>query len=138
MKKTLSIILILIIAMSVFVACGEDEVTPGEAEIFWENATYKEDATVGTGEKTVTVTFEALGKVVKLTVKTDAENLGAALYENGLLNDPSFFNIANGMVADWDKDRAYWAFYIGNDMAPYGVDSELIENGKSYRIVYTK
>lgn len=138
MKKTIAIILALIAMLSLLTACAEQEIDPGEADLLWESATYKEDATVGEGEKTITVSFEALGKKITLTVKTNAENLGEALYSYSLINDPSFFDTANGIKADWNENQSWWAFYIGEEMAPYGVDSEIINDGNSYRLVYSK
>ena len=137
-KKTIAIILALLAMLSALTACGGQDIAPGETELLWENATYKEDAAIGEGAKTVTVSIEALEKKITLTVSTNAENLGEALYACSLINDPSFFDTANGIKADYSENQSWWAFYIGEEMAPYGVDSEIIENGNSYRLVYTR
>ena len=142
--KTLLVLLAVVLMIGSLVACdmgkkNEEPTTPeGELHTLWDTATYKEDAEVGEGSKTVTVAIEAKGHKVTLTVKTDAANLGKALYDLGLINDASFFNTANGMKADWNADQAYWAFYIGDAMAPYGVDSAEIAGGEQYRLVYTQ
>lgn len=137
-KKILAFVLALMAVLACFVACSDEEAEPSETEALWESAIYKEDATVGEGEKTITVSVEALDKKITLTVKTDSSDLGDALYSLGLINDPAFFDVANGMKADWDADKAYWGFYIGDKMAPYGVNDEKISSGNRYRLVYTK
>lgn len=150
-KIALCLLLALVLSLAV-VACdkGKDadgasteEPSQGAEEAgLWKDATYKEDTTLGEGARTVTVKIEAEEKTVTLTVKTDEETLGAALFSLGLLNDASFFNVCNGMTADWDKDKAYWAFYVGDatTMAAYGVnDAKAVTAGEpTYRIVYTK
>ncbi len=47
-------------------------------------------------------------------------------------------NTVNGMVADWDKDQAYWAFYVGDEYASVGVDRINVTQDAVYKLVYTK
>lgn len=139
MKKTMkigmSLLLVAILAFCI-ASCGAK--TDGTG--LWENATYKNDTTLGDGANTVTVEVTAEDKTVVLTLKTDKATLGEALFEEGLINDASFFNVCNGMTADWDKDKAYWAFYIGDEMAMFGVnDAQAVTAGSPvYKLVYTK
>lgn len=109
-----------------------------EAEGIWENATYRTNTEVGRGEKTVVFTVEADGKSVSITLKTDKDNFGDALFAEGLINDASFFNVLNGIEASWEKDQAYWSFYEGDTLLPYGVNEQIINGGESFRFVYTK
>ena len=109
-----------------------------EASGLWADATYRSDVTLGEGAKTVSFTVEAEGKMITITLKTDKATLGEAMYEHELINDPSFFDTLNGMVASWSANQAYWAFYEGDTMMPHGVNDENIEGGESYRFVYTK
>lgn len=139
MKKTMrtaaSLLALLMLVVCV-VSCGEKV----EATGLWENATYLSDTTVGEGANTVTVIITAEEKTVTLTVKTDKATLGEALYEHGIINDATFFDTCIGMKADWDKDAAYWAFYVGDETAQYGVgDERAVTTGNpTYKIVYTK
>lgn len=139
MKKTMrtaaSLLALLMLVVCV-VSCGEKV----EATGLWENATYLSDTTVGDGANTVTVIITAEEKTVTLTVKTDKATLGEALYEHGIINDATFFDTCIGMKADWDKDAAYWAFYVGDETAQYGVgDERAVTTGNpTYKIVYTK
>lgn len=133
MKTTLSVILSVVMILCI-VSCGEKVEATGP----WENATYLKDATVGKGEKTVLVDIEVEDQKITLTVKTDKATLGEALYEHGLINDAAFFDTLNGMKADWNADRAYWAFYKGEEYMMVGVGDAKIEGGEHYRFVYTK
>lgn len=138
MKKTIlstTAVILVIISLFSFVGCDNKGV---EKTGVWENATYTSDVTLGEGSKTVTFDIEAEGKKITITLKTDKETLGAAMYEQGLINDPSFFDTLNGMLASWDKDKAYWAFYQGETMMPYGVNDQKLSGGESFRFVYTK
>ena len=142
-----SLLLILACAFSMF-ACnlGEEETTAEtlaegeeiEATGLWSDATYRSNVTIGGGAKTVSFTVEAEGKMITVTLKTDKATLGEAMYEHELINDPSFFDTLNGIVASWSADQAYWAFYEGETMMPHGVNDENIEGEEAYRFVYTK
>ena len=142
-----SILLIIACAFSMF-ACdlGEEETTAEtlaegeeiEASGLWANATYRSNVTLGEGAKTVSFTVEAEGKMITITLNTDKATLGEAMYEHKLINDPSFFDTLNGIVASWSADQAYWAFYDGDTMMPHGVNDENIDGGEAYRFVYTK
>ena len=137
MKKTLlsaGALILAVITLLCFVSCAEKVDATG----IWENATYISDTTVGKGEKTVTVDIVAAEQSITLTVKTDKDNLGAALYELKIINDPTFFDICNGMLASWEKDQAYWAFKQDGKMLNYGVDDAKINGGESFSIEYTK
>jgi hypothetical protein len=154
MKTTIKLILTMLLAfvmiLSVVSCNGEktpettpqqQENTPAgtvEATGLWATAKYLKDTTVGEGAKSVLVDIEADGKKVTLTLKTDKATLGEALFENGIINDASFFDTANGIKADWNADKAYWGFYQGNDYMMVGVGDVNIEGGEHYRLVYTK
>lgn len=137
MKKsvasTVSIILSVLLLFC-FVSCGEKVDATG----LWESATYRSDTTIGNGAKTVSFDVEAGGQKITITLKTDKTTLGEAMFEHGLINDASFFNVLNGMEASWENDQAYWAFYEGDKKMPHGVNDESISDGASYRFVYTK
>ena len=124
--------LLVVVVMLLAVGCGKEAPTG-----LWADATYTEDATVGTGAKTVTVLITAEDTTVTLTVKTDKETLGAALYELELINDPSFFDTLNGIKADWNANSAYWGFYVGDDYASVGINETAISGGGTFKFVYT-
>ncbi len=138
-KNTIKLTAILLLAISLllcFSACEEKIDATG----LWENATYTSDTTIGNGANTVKVEIVAGERSVTLTVKTDKATLGEALYEHGIVNDPSFFDTCNGIKADWDKDKAYWSFEVDGKTSGYGIGDEKAATASNadYRIVYTK
>ena len=136
MKQTLKISVSLLLALAALLclmACSR-----GSAEGLWENATYRKDATVGEGSKEVKVDVVIGEEFITLTVKTDEELLGNALYKEGLINDADFFDTVNGVKADWNADKAYWGFYKGDEYMLVGVNQTSISGGEHYRLVYTK
>ena len=105
----------------------------------WETVSYAEDTTIGTGAKTAVVEIVNDGKTVTLTVKTDEETLGAALLkEKVIAGDDGDYGLyvkaVNGVIADYESDGFYWAFYVDGDFAMTGVDTTPIEEGKIYRL----
>lgn len=136
MKNTLHAITAAILALTLvlcFAACSR----PVDPTGLWESATYLESTELGAGAYTVRVDVVAGEQSITLTVKTDKDNLGEALYEHGIINDPSFFDTVNGMRADWSAGGAYWAFYEGTTLMPVGVN-RVSTDGKHYRLVYTQ
>ena len=153
MKKTLKLALALALVLSALLAltaCSFDEILGKmpwnkESESFNENDTgvYETDTTLGSGSKTLTVVIEDTQKSVTFTILTDKATVGEALVEHKLIDGENsefglYIKVANGTVADYDVDQSYWAFYIGDDYAMTGVDSTAIEEGVTYRLVYTK
>lgn len=134
-KQILSVTAIIICALSLLCLVSCDKV---DATGLWENATYLSNTTLGNGSKTVTIDVEAAEQKVTITLKTDKATLGEAMYEQGLINDPSFFNTLNGITADWNAHQAYWAFYNGEDYMTVGVAETGVNGGEHYRFVYTK
>ena len=138
MKKLTSIILALTLILCL-AACGD---TADKAGI-WANAVYTENTTLGEGAKTVTLDVTIEDKTVTFTVKTDADTVGAALLDNGIITGEDgpyglYIKSVNGVVADYDIDQSYWAFYIDGEYAMSGVDTTEIAEGATYSLVYTK
>lgn len=83
------------------------------------------------------------GKETLWEVHTDQETVGAALLEAGLIEGEEsqyglYVKTVNGITADPDSGKDYWAFYVDGEYAVTGVDSTAIEPGKTYGFVYTK
>ena len=129
---------LLALVLSVTVACGN-----AATEDVWKNAVCTSDTECGNGEKTLTVRVEASDRAVTFTVHTDGKTVGDALLSCGLIDGDEgpyglYVKTVNGITADYDVNGTYWGFFIGNDMAPAGVDMTEIEEGITYRLVYTK
>ena len=136
-KSSILIILSLVFIVSL-VACNTVEKTGA-----WENATYLRDMEFGNGAKTVTVEVKADDQLVTFTVKTDKDTVGAALLEHDLIAGEEsqyglYLKTVNGMLADYDVDKTYWAFYVDGEYAMTGVDSTEISEGVTYRLERTK
>lgn len=93
---------------------------------------------IGEGERffAFTVTDKS-GAVSRFNVKTDKTTVGEALIELGLIEgDMGDFGLyvkkVNGIVADYDVDGTYWAFYENGSYAMAGVDLTEIEDGTEY------
>ncbi len=139
MKTTIKLTAVLLLAVILLCsvsACAEKVDATG----IWENATYLSDTTVGNGSNTVKVEIVAGEQSITLTIKTDKATLGEALYEHNVINDPSFFDTCNGMLASWEKDKAYWAFHVDGTLATYGIGDEkaVVKTDADYEIVYTQ
>ena len=103
------------------------------------------------GEKSVEgqkqITIEVVAEDATSTVyevDTDAEYLLGAMEDaEGLTfegeDGPYGMSIStvNGVRADYTLDGAYWAFFVGEEYCNYGVSSQPISDGETYKIVYT-
>ena len=76
-------------------------------------------------------------------VATDAEFLRQAMDEaEGLTYDGTesdfgmMVETVNGEQAIYAEDNAYWAFYVDGEYGQYGIDSQPVEDGVTYSIVY--
>ena len=139
MKKTISLFLAVICVAMLFVGCNSNK-----APVYVDGTIRcTEDTTLGSGSKTITVTVkDNEGKAVVFTIKTDAKTVGDALLENELIAGDQgaygmYVKVVNGLRADYDKDKAYWAFSINGEMAMTGVDMTDLTDGGVYELVYT-
>ena len=101
-------------------------------------------ATYGQGEKSFTFCVsDKEGKEAYYAINTNKATVGEALMELELISGDEgpyglYVKTVNGITLDYDTDGMYWAFYIGTEMAPTGVDMTDIVNGETYRFVATK
>ncbi len=137
MKKTITKLLALALAVLMtlsLTACGKkDSGAADKVEL-----PVADGAVIGQGATAITVQVTgADGKTVTFTVNTDEETVGAALLALGVIaGDNSEYGLyvktVNGETADYDKDGAYWAFYINGEYASVGVDYAAPEAGATY------
>lgn len=78
-------------------------------------------------------------------VKTDAEFLRQAMEEaEGLTFSGQeseygmMVEVVNGESAVYDKDKAYWSFTINGTLCNNGIDTQPIEDGDVFQIIYTE
>ena len=143
MKKIVTRGLSLILALSFLLslaACGGKKV---ENTGVWEAATYTADTEFGEGKTPLKVIVKAGEQSVTFTVNTDKETVGEALLEHKLIDGEQgeyglYIKSVNGIVADYDVDGTYWAFYEGEEYASAGVDATKITEGVTYKLERTK
>jgi ABC-type Fe3+-hydroxamate transport system substrate-binding protein len=103
-------------------------------------AVAKDGDTLGTGETEFPLIIaDQDGTEIRITVRTDKTVVGEALQELGLLEGEEgqyglYVKVVNGIRADYDKDKVYWAFYINGDYAMSGVDVTEICAGDEYAL----
>lgn len=119
-----------------------DEVTEAVDPV-WKNATYNEDTTVGDGKTEIDIKVTAGEKSVVITLKTDEKYLeDALLKENLIAGEESEYGLyiktVNGIVADYDVDKTYWAIYENSEYMMEGAGVTEVSSGKEYEFVRTK
>ncbi len=80
---------------------------------------------------------DAEGNTETFHIYTTKETVGEALQEAGILAGTEgdyglYITSVNGIVADYNIDGTYWAFYIDGEMAAQGVDQTTIVQGELY------
>lgn len=160
-KKALSLFLcmVLIVAMALFTTgCNDKAAKTTEAAQTVEQteaaeSTEAENASTGETlqENEVTAVtvlgegetvfnfgvYDLEGNETWFEIHTDEETVGAALLAVELIAGDAgpyglYVKTVNGITADYDKDKVYWAFYVNDDYGMSGVDATEIEDGKVY------
>jgi len=139
MKRIISVSISLLLIFTLLCGCGTQKADGG----IWDSAQYVEDTTLGNGTKTVKVEVTAEEKTITFTVKTDKTTVGEALLEQQLIEGENstyglYIKKVNGMLADYDVDQTYWAFYINGEYAVSGVDTTDIDENAVYKLERTK
>lgn len=104
---------------------------------------FREKPVEGTKAVTIEVTDKA-GDVKSYEFKTDAEYLRQVMEEaEGLTFSGSeseygmMVDTVNGEKADYTVDGAYWSFYVNGEYCNYGIETQPVEDGDVFGIVYT-
>lgn len=93
---------------------------------------------------TITVTVKFEDETTKDFVITTSEEFlrGALEQENLVEGDESEYGLyvktVDGVTADYEADKAYWAFYKDGEYLMTGVDTTPIADGDTFSIEYTK
>ena len=120
------LVLMLALAMAGCSSGGNDELI-----------TVKDGDVVGDGAIAMAVKIVDEDEI-NVTVKTDEKTVGAALVNAGLIAGEDsqyglYIKTVNGKTYDYDKDKKYWGFYVGDTYAIKSADLTDIEEG----VVYT-
>jgi cytoskeletal protein RodZ len=97
------------------------------------------------GSKSITIeVIDNESQTTSYDVKTDAEYLRQAMEESGMEFSGTesdeygmMVETINGVTADYNTDQSYWAFYVDGEYCNYGIDSQPLEDGQDYQIIYT-
>ena len=94
-------------------------------------------------EKTITVTVvHKNGEEKVFTCETTENFLGPVLVKENIVKDNQdgghlYILEVDGEFADFNVDQGWWKLYVGNTESNYGADEIPIEDGGSYKLVYT-
>lgn len=99
------------------------------------------EAPKGGKEITVTVVHKD-GTSKDFVYHTDEDYLGPVLENEGLVEGSRdayglYIKVVDGESAVYEVDGAYWSVYKGEEMATTGVDSIVIHDGDTFKLVYT-
>jgi len=136
MKRKVFAVLLIVLVLFATAACGGGAPAPEDVDGAFQS--------IGTGDTVFQFVITGPDETVTgWDVHTDETTVGAALLGVGLIaGDESDWGLmvteVNGIVADWDADGAFWAFYIDGEFAMIGVDAADIEPGVTYAFVYTQ
>ena len=77
------------------------------------------------------------GNETTFQISTAKATVGEALLAEGLIEGESgayglYVKKVNGILADYDINKTYWAFYINGEYAFSGVDTTPVEQGATY------
>ena len=144
-KSTIKSWLSLVLCLALLAAAALCNVSLAETAAETEEAvilmTGTQEEPVELGEGKLSFLFEVVdseGAESWFLVKTDAETVGAALVENGLVEGTVgdyglYVTSVCGMELIWSEENPhYWAFYINGEYAQTGADSTPIEEGVIY------
>ncbi len=139
-KRVLSAVLCLalIAAMALtFTACKNEEnpvSTPASSTATIEPKTLGEGATAFNLQ-----VVDKDGNTTAFVINTDETTVGAALQKLELIQGEMgdyglYIKTVNGITADYDVDKTYWAFYVDGEYAMTGVDTTDIVAGATYAL----
>ncbi len=103
---------------------------------------FKPKAASGGKEITVTVVDDQ-GKKKSYELETDASYLGQALNEiEGLVVEGEegdygmYVRAVNGLEAVYERDQAYWAFYVNGEYCNYAIEEQPVYDKDAFEIKY--
>lgn len=117
---------------------GKDNSDAATEENITESDNDQTAEVLGEGETVFTfIVTDADGNDTQFEIHTDKKTVGEALSDLGLIaGDDSEYGLyvktVNGVTADYDTDKTYWAFYVNGEYAQSGVDTTDVVDGDTY------
>lgn len=142
-KKTISSLLLcmmLIVATAFTAGCGKNGDNSGNSSLTTASQASSEIKRTVLGEGQIMFLFTVVdkdGNETGFEIHTDKKKVGEALLDLDLIDGDDgdyglYVKTVNGITADYDVDKTYWAFYVNGEYAATGVDSTDVEEGASY------
>lgn len=111
-----------------------------------ESDTTDPDAPIVKGEGQTVFLFTVVdgdGNESRFEIHTDETMVGAALQSLGLIEGKEgpyglYVKKVNGILADYEQNGTYWAFYVNGDYGMTGVDLTEIQAGTTYMFKVSK
>lgn len=132
-KKLFSCILggLLIAALTCTTGCTDNKES--------KDPNVSETIRLGEGETTFYFEVHANDTITKYEIHTNQTIVGEALFELNLIEGEEsqyglFIKKVNGIEANFDVDKTYWAFYINDEYAMSGVDTTNIVENDTYSL----
>lgn len=125
LKKIFAAVVALVCVAALLCACGQ-----------------KQPAATGE-EKTFTLQIvHSDGTTLEKEITTEQTYLANALFDEEILTEQDalqtgMYTIVDGEEASWEKDQAYWGFYVNGDYAVEGMNTTKIQDGAVYKLEYT-
>lgn len=145
MKKIISVIAVILCLGILLCGCAGNN---NSSQRTTETPPQKQDifafSEIGEGNKSfVFEVHDGEGKISSITVNTNKKTVGEALLEYAIIDGEQgdyglYVKSVNGIVADYETDGAYWAFYINGNYASSGVDLTEINEKDVYSFRYEK
>lgn len=138
MKKIILIAMLIATMAFCVTGCKEKDTDSKEDTTEETKIDASKDNVLGKGElKFIFKVVDKDGNESVFEIHTDEKTVGDALIKLDLLEGEEgdyglYVKKVNGITADYDKDKTYWAFYIDGEYAMTGVDATDIEEGKTY------
>ncbi len=146
MKKALSLLLCMVLIVAMALVTTGCNANAGKSTEALTTAAQTEAATpapegvtiLGEGSKVFQFSVVDLeGNEVWFEIHTDEETVGAALLAVELIVGEEgqyglYVKTVNGITADYDKDKTYWAFFVNDEYGMTGVDMTEIQEGDVY------
>lgn len=152
-SKILSVIICIVLVAAIALTMGACGSTDNQSSAAPTSSTGNESSTPAPASSTQSevkaahsfkfIVTDKDGAKTEFDIDTDETTVGAALVEKGLIEgDDSEFGLyvkkVNGILADYNTDGTYWAFYVNGDYASKGVDQTDIEDGATYEFKVEK
>ena len=132
-KKYMSII------FCILILCGCSSSSKGSSSTN-ESPTFESGSELGSGKTSFKLTTDDYsGNEYIFTINTDKATVGEALSELDFIQGEKgpyglFIKTVNGITADYEKDGAYWAFYIDGEYASKSADQTEINPQSEYSL----